>query len=97
MAVIGLGQQFSAGVLNGNEGPGARTGALTHPAKSFVRRIIYALVGNSDNLSVIRAKVTEGSAVAAGITAHPAETAVGRIFDSVIGRVDSNQLVAVCN
>ena len=56
---------------------------------------IYPLVGNSDNLSVIRAKVTEGSAVAAGITAHPAETAVGRIFDSVIGRVDSNQLVAV--
>ena len=97
MAVIGLCQQFPAGILNGNEGLGLGAGISGHPANSLVGGIVDALVGNRDNLSVIRAKVTEGSAVAAGITAHPAETAVGRIFDAIVGRVDSNQLVAVCN
>ena len=77
MAVIGLGQQFSAGVLNSNEGPGARTGALTHPAKSFVRRIIYALVCDGDYLPVVRNKVAEGAAAATGVAGHPGDAAVG--------------------
>ena len=77
MTVIGLCQQFPAGILNGNEGLGLGAGISGHPADSLVGRIVYALVGDGDNLAVVRAQVTEGSAAAAGIAGHPGDAAVG--------------------
>ena len=95
MAVVGLGQQFPTGILNGNEGFGLRAGVSAHPADSLVGGIVYALVGYGDNLPVVWKQVAEGAATAAGVAGHPGDTAVGGVFNSVIGRVDSDQLVAI--
>ena len=77
MAVVSLGQQFSAGVLDGNEGLSLGAGVARHPTDSFIGGIVNALVCNGDNLAVIRKKVTEGAAAAAGIAGHPGDAAVG--------------------
>ena len=95
MTVVGLGQQFSAGILDGNEGLGLSAGVSRHPTNSLVGGIVYALVRDGDNLPVVRKQVTEGAAAAAGVAGHPGDTAVGGVFDAIVGRVDSNQLVAV--
>ena len=67
----------------------------SHPSDSLVEGIVYALISNSDNLPVVRDKVTEGAAAAAGVAGHPGNATVGRVFDAVVGWVDSDQLVVV--
>ena len=48
MTVIGLCQQFPAGILNGYEGLGLRTGVSAHPADSFIGGIIDTFVRDCD-------------------------------------------------
>ena len=94
MAIICLGQQFPAGILNGNKGLDGRTRISAYPADTLIGGIEDTLVGYGNNLPVVRDQVTESTATAAGITGNPGDAAVGRVFDAVIGRVDSDQLTA---
>ena len=95
MTVVGLGKQFSAGILNGYESLGLRPCISGHPADSLVGRIVDAFISDGDNLAIIRKQVAEGATAAAGVAGDPGDTAVGGVFDAIIGRVDSDQLVAV--
>lgn len=52
MAVVGLGQQFPAGILYCDEGLGLGAGVSGHPADSLVRGLVYALVRDGDNFAV---------------------------------------------
>lgn len=95
MPVIGLGQQFSAGVLNDDEGPDDRTSVSGRPTDALVSGIVYALVCNGDNLPVIWNQIAECAKTTSGIARHPGNASVGREFYVIVGGVDPDQLVAV--
>ena len=90
MAVICLGQQLPAGILNGNKGLDGRARISAYPTDTLIGRIEDTLVGYSDNFPVVRDQVTESTAITSGIAGNPGDAAVGGVFDAVIGRVDSD-------
>ena len=92
-----MGEEFTAGVLDSDEGFGSRGGVSGNPADTFVGRVIDAFVRDCDNFAVVRNQVTESPAAATAVTGNPGDTTVGGVFDAVVGRVDSDQLVAVCD
>ena len=95
MAVICLGQQFPAGILDRKKCLHGRARIPAYPADTLVGGIVDTFVGYGNNLPVVRDQVTESTATAAGIAGNPGDAAVGRVFDAVVGRVDADQLVAV--
>ena len=94
MAVICLGQQFPAGILNGNKGLDGRARIPAYPADTLIGGIEDTLVGYGDNLPVVRDQIPERAAATSGIAGNPGDAAVGGVFDAVAGRVDSDQLTA---
>ena len=94
MAVICLGQQFPAGILDRNKRLHGRARIPAYPADTLVGGIVDTPVGYGDNLPIVRDQVTESTATGAGIAGNPGDAAVGGVFDSVAGRVDSDQLTA---
>ena len=62
MAVVGLGEEFAAGVLDGDEGPGVGSGVIRHPGDALVGGIVDAPVGAGEEFSSVGEKVAEGSA-----------------------------------
>ena len=94
MAVICLGQQFPAGILNGNKGLDGRTRISAYPADTLIGGVEDTFVGYGNNLPIVRDQVTESTATGAGIAGNPGDAAVGGVFYVVVGRVDSDQLTA---
>ena len=94
MAVICLGQQFPAGILDRNKRLHGRARIPAYPADTLVGGIVDTLVGYGDNLPVVRDQIPERAAATSGIAGNPGDAAVGGVFDAVAGRVDSDQLTA---
>ena len=90
MAVICLGQQFPAGILDRNKRLHGRARIPAYPADTLVGGIVDTFVGYGNNLPVVRDQVTESTATATGITGNPGDAAVGGVFDAVAGRVNSD-------
>ena len=90
MAVICLGQQFPAGILDRNKCLHGRARVSAYPADTLIGGVEDTFVGYGNNLPIVRDQVTESTATGAGIAGNPGDAAVGRVFDAVVSRVDSD-------